>query len=121
MTQFAKAFRNDRVMSIVAAAFREPEAPEFRIDSKGRKVRVFTASAPLDEKTVAHFYKNNRQVEEDDALEVIGYHGLRYAIQAGHLVPAKVKGAFYVTAKGAAAYGLDRPVLLSGVVADWLA
>lgn len=94
------------------------EAPQYREDSRGNKVRVFSKDAPLSWDEVRHFYLNRRVVDEEEALEAIGYNGFRTQVQSGNLVKS---GAFYwVTKKAAARYKLPLPVVSTGAVCQFV-
>lgn len=100
-----------RLEQIAARAY---TAFQYREDSKGRKVRVFTKDAPLSWDEVRQFYLNRRVVDDEEALETIGYNGLRAQLASGNLVR---HGAFYwITKKAATRYKLPLPVVGNGAV-----
>lgn len=95
---------------------------EYKIDGKGRKVRVFTQAQPLTREIVRHFYLNTRVVEVEDALETIGYNGTKYAIDNGYLKEfAGQPGLLWVTAKAAQAYDLPPVRVGNGAVVNQIA
>lgn len=94
------------------------EGPKFREDKRGNKVRIFCKDAPLSWHEVRSFYLNRRVCDEEEALEAIGYNGLRTQLQSGNLVK---HGTFYwVTKKAATRYKLPLPVVGNGAVCQFV-
>ena len=115
MATFAKT---DRVEKAAARAYAAATAaPQYRTDSRGRTVRVFTRDAPLSWEQVRNFLVNKRVVEEDEALEEIGYNGFRTQIASGTLV--KHGNFYWITARAAARYDLPKPTVANGAVCEF--
>lgn len=83
----------------------------FNTDSKGRKVRVFTADDWCRPEDVREWLLNNRVVELDDALEYISQAVLRFLLKEDLLRQDSTSSHFYwVTAKAAAKYELRKVI-----------
>lgn len=119
MTTAANA-RFERAFSRHFAAL--SAAPQFRTDSEGRQVRVFTKDAPLSRDTVRSFYLNMRGFDIEEGLMELGYNGMRFQIEQGYIVEdAFVKGQYWITTKAAANYDLPRPRLAaSGAICKFV-
>lgn len=90
---------------ILASAF--TAAPEYRIDSKGRKVRVFTSVAPCSEQDVFNTLQWNRVVTEDECLEGVGQSVFQYMIKVGYLRKDTRADYYWVTKACAEKYNLS--------------
>lgn len=86
----------------------------FEIDSKGRKVRVFSRDHACTHQDVMELVVGVRAFSEAEALEVVGKNVFGYALSKGYIRKGKDGYLFWITKTGAAAWGLERPVLADG-------
>jgi hypothetical protein len=82
----------------------------FTVDSKGRKVRQFTAEAPCTEEDVYATLQGMRVVTVEQILEGVGQNVFNYFTRNGFLRKDSRSDFFWITKKAAALYGLSNPV-----------
>lgn len=98
-------------IALQAAMVREAaivNAPiEYRIDSKGRKVRVPSAARPISYAEVRDMLLHNRVLEVEVILEAVGPSTFAYMKKAGQLVEdTGAADRFWITKKAAVQYDL---------------
>jgi hypothetical protein len=89
---------------IARAMFAGKAVREYTIDSKGRKVRKFSADMPCSRDDVRELLVNVRMITETEGLEVVGRNTLDYMVKVGYLV--RDEASLYVTKAAAEKYAL---------------
>jgi hypothetical protein len=91
-----------------AAKYAALTAPiEYRVDSKGRKVRLPNADRPVTTEETVLLLKYMRAIEEEEVLEALGKGAMEYMVKAGQLVrDAACPTRLWISKKCAEAYRL---------------
>jgi hypothetical protein len=77
---------------------------EYRLDSKGRKVRIPNANQPVSAEEVKALFLNMRVLEEEEVLESLGKGVMDYMLKVGQL--EKDGPLLWITKACAVAYSL---------------
>jgi hypothetical protein len=97
---------------------------QYKIDAKGRKVRITNNIDRVTREDVQRLLANIRAVDIDDILEQCGENVLPYMLAKGYLkpviyTPGRPITLYWITKEAAKAYDLRKPVI-QGYVCEFM-